>query len=138
MCLLCVLVLLVMAAAPRLHTTVCTGDCCVVHLQPKKKGCSGCCKDKAPTPPAEREPDEERQRAQCGPGCCVHIDVDVDPAPVPGTIARVQLPPAAVVPEPQRVASPRARWPQWTLPHDTGPPRIDRRTALRASTVLTL
>jgi hypothetical protein len=46
--------------------------------------------------------------------------------------------PAAVVPEPQRVAAPRARWPQWTLPHDTGPPRIDRRTALRASTVLTL
>jgi len=137
-CVVCALVLLVMAAAPHVHLVVCTGTCCAVAPE-HPACCGGCCREReAGTPPPERRPDEERIRGKCGPHCCVDLLVDVDPAPVPTAAGRIAPPVVACAP-PAMPQAPHARqWPERTVPPATGPPRVDRKTALVASTVLRL
>jgi hypothetical protein len=134
-CVVCAIVLLVVALAPHVPMTVCTGDCCAAADEPASCCEGGCCAGGAPHDPA---PGEERSRDLCGPHCCVDLLVDVDPAPVPGAPER-EHPRIAICALPLAgCAAPRAGWPEWTTPHDTGPPRVDRRTTLIASTVLRL
>jgi hypothetical protein len=60
----------------------------------------------------------------------------VELAPAERTVSEHVPTVAAIAPAPVRNDVPTRSWPQWQWPHDTGPPRIDQRTALRASTVL--
>lgn len=139
-CVICALVLLVMAAAPHVHLFVCTGtgECCAVVAE-HPACCGGCCGERdAVTPPPERRPGEERVRSECGPHCCVDLLVDVDPAPVPTAAGRI-APPVAACEPPAMPRTPHARtWPEHTAQPATGPPRVDRKAALVASTVLRL
>jgi hypothetical protein len=144
------LVVLALAALGN-HMTLktCVGECCAVEAMSccedelsvpagtaKESCCSRCGthNDAADETPRGDEPDFAT--GACAPGCCITVAFDVDMAPI---AAPVQLPtlathapaPAlpACLPTPARQAV-RER------PFDRGPPRIDRRTALRAYVVL--
>ena len=131
----------------RFHIVVCTGDCCAAaracSVPVPRDTCSTCCcseHGRTKTASADRgqEPGSGSHRGTCKSGCCVDLAFDVELAPAPRAVSEhvpdihgidiVQV--AGVMP----VHS----WPQWLWPHDTGPPRIDRRTELRACTVLRL
>jgi hypothetical protein len=70
------------------------------------------------------------------PPCCVDVCLGLGPAPLPRADA-IDAPGPMHWP---RTCEPRgatqAGWRTWQWPHDTGPPRVDRRTSLLASTVL--
>lgn len=127
------------------------GPCCVTEgmafesfesepADDEEDGCTCCREDdgdegRAPTPPEPRFPEPS-----CDPDCCIVIDFDVEFGPVvepeprdvatradPTTAQPAAMPPFAVtVPSPRRIRPPER----------APPPRLDRRTALRACTVL--
>ena len=92
--------------------------------------CCGCCDEPADEAPSDREDDEDEG------GCCVTIDFDLEQAPTP-TVGKLRLPTPAVcwlepLPTPAAQIFGAAR----PFYYDRGPPRIDQRTALRATQVL--
>ena len=136
----------------RSHLVVCTGQCCAGNASnPVLRDHCGscCCREHARARPAHSDastgsaarglkPGPCSQRGACEPGCCVDLAFDVELAPAP-------RPATEGVPHVHGIESaqmhcdiPTRSWPQWQWPHDTGPPRVDRRMALRASTVLLL
>jgi hypothetical protein len=131
----------------RFHLVVCTGSCCAAarasSVPVPRETCSTCrcCEhSRAKTGSADREqePGSGRHRGVCKPGCCVDLVFDVELAPAPRAVSEDA--PSTHGIEPVQVAGvlPTNSWPQWLWPHDTGPPRTDKRTELRASTVLRL
>jgi len=135
----------------RSHLVVCTGQCCArAAANPVLRDhCdSCCCREHARAKRASshardsaapgQEPGPARQRRTCEPGCCVDLAFDVELAPAPRAAADHVPNVAAIEPAKVRCDLSTRSWPQWQWPHDTGPPRTDQRTALRASTVLLL
>jgi hypothetical protein len=128
----------------RSHFVVCTGKCCArATANPVLRDhCdSCCCREHAHAKHSDargQEPGPGSQRRACLPGCCVDLAFDVELAPAPRAVTEHVPNVAAIEPAPVCHDVPTRSWPQWVWPHDTGPPRIDQRTALRASTVLLL
>ncbi|MCK5940565.1 MAG: hypothetical protein KAI24_01250, partial [Planctomycetes bacterium] len=92
--------------------------------------CCCCCDDDGEPP---RDDDDD---GACGTGCCITIAFDVDLAP---TVVADDLPIPAMLPCGWPVAPrapPLVREAERRSTCDGGPPRVDRRTALRATTVL--
>lgn len=135
----------------RSHFVVCTGQCCRCdEAKPVRRDhCASCCcrvhttgkraQPRVATSSATsgRQPGPG-QRRTCEPGCCVDLVFDVELAPALRAAAEHVAHASATEIAEVRLDAPTRGWPQREWPHDTGPPRTDRRTALRACTVLLL
>ena len=135
------LALLLVAMTSTVEVRTCVGACgepaaveracCSQLATDLDASCCGCCDEPTDEAPSERD-DSERD----DDGCCVTFDFDLDQAPTP-TVGKPRLPaPAVCWLEP--LPTPAARIFESSRPfhYDRGPPRIDRRTALRATQVL--
>lgn len=133
-------VAVLLGMAPRSHLVVCMQR---LGAAPARAHCDRCrvhrCEcGAAVRAPLPRAPGEERVTARCPTGCCVDLQTEIEVGPVPR--ADVAPPPLFVSPAAAPVlaqtALPHADARDW--PHDTGPPRVDSRTRLLATTVLRL
>lgn len=137
---LCTLLLAMLVMAPRQAVEVCTGDCCRATPVADHDACSCCCEHAAHRTVANGSPHEGdaaplRVRRSCGPGCRMALVYDVDlqlvdsPTPIAATAAHLPTPgPGTFSPGEATVVC--------AQPPDRGPPRTDRATSLRRSTVL--
>ena len=140
--------LLVAGLASGLHIKACVGSCCAVAAidscdapatdarthRTESGGCC-CCAD-ASDERRDGAPDPDQVRGACSPGCCITIAFDTELAPC--DVPRAEMPFAAIAAG-DDVAPAFGRDPEPLVrlrPFDRGPPRIDARTRLRASTVL--
>ena len=130
-----------------LRLRTCLGDCCAVVEADCCSTASSdahapccdhhCCGTTAESPAddddPERSPDETDPT--CSPGCCATITFDVELAPSDAGCELPPLPPPAMwmTGWPTARSAPAVPVP-W--PIQRGPPRVDRRTELRACTVL--
>lgn len=142
------LVLLVVGLGVSQHAVVCNQPCCQGHVKLAPSCDHAGAKAAANAPCAccrheghgRAEQPGEGDRAIAGRGCsgCVHVSLGVDLGLPPLTAA-----PPSVAPAPLAAVVLERTWRETTSlavvhPPATGPPRPDRRTALRASTVLRL
>lgn len=134
--------LLLLAFGNRMQLTTCVGDCCAVEVasccrdaatDEVTHDCCGCCERDGGESDGD---DPDSTGGTCDSGCCVTLAVDVELAPATTPAELPDHQPLAFEPaRPKFVASqPRAE--VRTRPFDRGPPRIDRRTAMRACVVL--
>ena len=134
--------LLLVALTSQVRVRTCVGECaepveqtcCVAEPADAGDACCGCCEDgeEAPTPSGG----DGEGAGGCDGGCCITIAFDVDMAPSVDVAKLPTMLPAIcwIAPLPQ----PAVRVLQSARPFyfDRGPPRIDGRTALRATQVL--
>lgn len=142
--LVCSIVLLVLAIAPRNHAVICLARLGLVQgvdlaaVETTAPHCSCCDAADESAPARGEEPGEERAGACCPHGCCVDLQADVQLGPLPR--AELPAPPDLVAVAPMAaealVASRDRGGSVWAF--DTGPPRTDARAALRATVVLRL
>jgi hypothetical protein len=130
--------LLAFGLGSRHHLVVCTGECCSVRAAAAEESACGCCATErgADTAAARGDtgPDTGSHRAACSAGCCVDLCFDVGLGPLPRADC-VALPEACWTETASRHDSePPPAERSW--PHERGPPRVDERTRLLASTVL--
>ncbi len=86
----------------------------------------------------DADPSDDRDLAGCPDGGCTDLSLALDTAPMPkAAAADLEATPAALLDDVARLAA--SSWPTPAEgPPTTGPPRVDRRTVLRKSTVLRL
>lgn len=135
----CLLVLCVLGLAPRSHLVVCLAKLGGTAAATKPSCCEHCCEVDAPTRDDRPAlPGEDRASASCPAGCCIDLETRIELGPTPRSDATAMsdaiATPPPPVPTPQ--CAPHPATGDW--PHDTGPPRTDRGTALRRTTVLLL
>ncbi|MFO1076161.1 MAG: hypothetical protein U1E73_00380 [Planctomycetota bacterium] len=134
------LLLLAALCGPHTSWSVClTGHCrhqaAAAAPRPAAHGC--CCGHDAPAR-AELRLGEEGNDASCPHGCCVDFMIALENGPLPTMVAAPDLTPplVALLPAPaDEPATAGANAARHAF-DDTGPPRPDAKTALRATTVL--
>jgi len=139
--------LLLVAMTSQVRVRTCIGDCSdtaatlasaccegpqLLVVDDESCDCCGCCDE---SEPQGEEPCEDGA-GDCEGGCCITIAFDVDMAPNVDVAKLPAMLPAicwiAPLPQPEVRVLESAR----PFYFDRGPPRIDGRTALRATTVL--
>lgn len=127
--------MLVALLGPHTQWSVCLTGKCTTRVE-AATACSGCCQGGVAS--EDRGTGDGENGGDCCAGCCIDLAMVIDEGPLP----RPVVAPAtdheheviAVLPAPATDTSSAVA--ARLLGHDTGPPRVDRTTALIATTIL--
>ena len=136
--------MLIALLGPHTSWSICLTGICIERVETVAACCS-CCHDAADgdaegsdavdSEQGRGDGDGENRGDTC-PGCCLDLALAIDEAPLPKPVSapNVDHEVAAILP-PQVLDTGSAVAARYQG-HDTGPPRVDRRTALIATTIL--